>query len=84
MTFEEYPEHVHLKSVRDQSQAIGNFIEWLEENNMAICEFNPRTNFDSYTPTRTSTTKLLALHFEVDLDRLEDEKRAMLDELGGT
>lgn len=77
----DYPEHLKLKAVQDQSQRIGDFIEWLGENDMAVCAFDPKPNYDNYTPTREPITKLLGRFFEIDLDKLEDEKRAMIDEM---
>jgi hypothetical protein len=72
-----YPEHEKLKAVKDRSQAIGEFIEWLEESKrMCICYREE----GGYWPTGTPINKLLAEHFEIDLDRLEDEKRQMLRE----
>jgi len=71
----DYPEHEKLKAVKDRSQAIGKFIEWLEtDKRMAICH----NDGQGYWPTGTPITKLLAEHFEIDLDRLEDEKRQMM------
>lgn len=32
----QYPEHAKLKRVQDQSQVIGDFIEWLNRNNYSI------------------------------------------------
>lgn len=33
-----YPEHEKLKAIKDQSQAIGEFIEWLKSQGYYICE----------------------------------------------
>ena len=74
----DYPEHEKLKAIKDRSQAIGEFIEWLGDNDMAVCEFSGG-NVDRWWPTGQPINKLLARYFEIDLDRLEDEKLAMLD-----
>ena len=76
----DYPEHKKLKVVKDRSQAIGDFIEWLGARGMAVCDFDPTYLRDNYVPTRIPINKLLAEYFEIDLDRLEEEKLAMLDE----
>jgi len=74
-----YPEHRKLREIKDKSQCIGEFIEWLNEEGMTVCEWSPG-NIDNWNPTSTSTNRLLARFFEIDLDKLEEEKLAMLDE----
>jgi hypothetical protein len=76
----EYPEHDKLHAVKDQSQAIGSFLDWLQN------ERKPRTvlaihEWDEWVPTNERIEALLAEYFEIDLKKLEEEKRAMLDEL---
>lgn len=81
----DYPEHEKLTVIRPQSQAVGEFIEWLRQNGMTICTYETGANADryggEYVPIRESRDKLLARHFEIDLDVIETEKRAMLAEL---
>src|SRR6266516_6765252 len=109
-----YPEHEKLKAVKDASQAIGEFIEWLGENGYHICERQdtdgpvekvinvPRSdskrsdrlgesfcrlleavadNACIYWPTtKRLPNALLAEYFGINERKLDDEKRAMLDE----
>lgn len=65
-----FPEHEKLKLVADKSQVIGEFVGWLETKGIWL-ESNARR-----TP---AITQLLAEFFEIDLDVIETEKRAMLD-----
>ncbi|RWR30466.1 hypothetical protein D2T29_12405 [Sinirhodobacter populi] len=76
------PEHEKLKAIKPLSQAIGIFIEWLGQNGMTICSEN-RSPYrpDEYVPIQRTTEKLLADHFEIDLNRLAAEKEAMLEEV---
>lgn len=76
----EFPEHDKLKQIKEESRAIGEFIEWLEENGYSICEYDD-ANFDNYYRTPKSTEQLLAMHFNIDLNKIEQEKRAMLEKL---
>jgi hypothetical protein len=72
-----YPEHDKLAEVADQSQAIGEFIDWLsKEKGMHLYRYLK----GAVCPVETnlSIQSLLAEFFEIDLKRLEDEKRAML------
>ena len=60
------PECEKLKAVVSQSQPIGAFLEWLEEIH------------DVRLPGG-SVNELLAEYFEIDLDKVEVERRALLD-----
>lgn len=79
----EYPECEKMAAVKDQSQKIGEFIEWLRsEKDWEICEWWGKLNHGgSYSPARFSTENLLAEFFNIDLDKVEKERRQMLDEL---
>lgn len=67
-----YPEHEKMKKVHEASQAIGEFLEFLESKGFTI-ERNEMTyrNFNG----------LLAEFFDVDLKKIELEKRAMLTDI---
>lgn len=71
-----YPEHEQLALVQSRSQAVGDFIEWLGQNQMAICTWIDRR--DEWVAVGMGRDKLLALHFGIDLDRLEAEKRDII------
>ena len=89
----QYPECEKMKSVRDESQTIGEFLEWLFDekgyrlgfyhthdgetcNKHSDCGMvenymNPVVGF--------SIEYILAEYFKIDLKKVEEEKRAMLD-----
>ncbi len=92
----EYPEHEKLKAIKPQSQAIGEFLEWLwskknielaikhqhgvsclDEHERIRCGYSS----GEYMPAFEDTRKILAEFFEIDEEKLEVEKRAMLKEL---
>ncbi len=100
-----YPEHDKLHAVKHQSQACGEFIDWLESKkglHLAYyhkhgpqCpgwdEGRQRLNRRSPPPhcefrenellsSNHNLKKLLAEFFEIDLNKLEDEKLQLLDE----
>jgi len=76
----EYPEHEKLHKVKRESQAIGEFIEWLNGQGVHLCRIPPE--FDhTYYPIHRSIEELLAEHFGINLDEIEREKRHMLDEI---
>ncbi len=67
-----YPEHDKLKAVRDQTQAAGEFLDWLRSNGFALIQ---RQNPD--WPVQP-TDELLAAWQGIDLAELEREKRRMI------
>lgn len=76
----DYPEHDKLHAVKDKSQAIGEFVEWLQEQGIHLASWHNGTQL---RPWHESIEDLLARHFEIDLAKLEAEKRAMLDKIRG-
>jgi len=83
-----YPEHEKLKEVQDQSQIIGEFLEWLRSK-YELCEFKDECSecmdcgetVEGYYPINFNIEKILANYYEIDLDKLEQEKRKMLESL---
>ncbi len=62
-TYPKTPELDRMKLVRDDSQTIGNFIEWLSENNMCIA----KEDSNKLYAIHTSIEKLLAEYYDIDL-----------------
>jgi len=100
----DYPEHDKLQAISDRSQAIGEFLEWLqdkgvflaqdfkwedEEPTMASLGLEPehpryrtiKIKRGAIVPWPHNKTKTLAEFFGINLVLIEDEKRAMLDEI---
>jgi hypothetical protein len=75
-----YPQLALMESVQVSSQAIGEFIDWLGENGMVICTSERGLRGSQFYPVLDSTEKLLARHFEVDLNVAERERRHVLAE----
>lgn len=61
-----------------ESQAIGNFVEWLHENKMYIAKYGNNTQLFEIDE---SIEQLLARYFEIDLRAAESERRAILQSL---
>ena len=105
MVKHEYPEHEKLAKIKEQSQAIGEFLEWLESKHRSICKWqegiteadriidafatahgkgNPDINEEperGWFPICQSIEKTLAEFFNIDLNKLEQEKRQILEEI---
>lgn len=75
----DYPEHEKLHRVKQESQAQGQFLEWLDSEGYILCQFEGLHN--EWIPVRITAEKLLARYHRIDLEKLESEKRAMLEEL---
>ena len=81
-----YPECEKLSQVRDKSQVIGEFLDWLVcEKEISLVRFTDRDTDDPDDPgyefINTSIERLLAEFFEIDLNKVEKEKCTMLGEL---
>jgi hypothetical protein len=73
-----YPEHKKLSLVVEESQAIGEFLDFgLAGQGLVLTEYSE----DHLLPTSKSITSILAHYFEIDQDKIDKEKRQMLNEL---
>lgn len=72
-----YPEHEKLEKVSDQSQAIGDFVEWLQSK-YSICKYDEKRFGGTWWPVTLDLQRTLAEYFGIDLQQLEFEKRLML------
>lgn len=73
----ECPECEKLTRVSEESNKIGNFLDWLAEKNIVLAIYETRDEL--LYPLRKSFEKLLAEYFEIDLNKVEQERRALLD-----
>lgn len=84
MSFEddEYPELTKMGKVQEQSQIIGEFIE---ESGWVLAEWsNIETEYGGYEklmPVSLSIEQILARYFNIDLQAVERERRAILDSI---
>ena len=76
-------------AVNEKSQAIGEFLEWLQEEKgysirerLTLVEDRPAWDYQvevtEWLPIKQSIEGLLAEYFEIDLAQVEAEKRAIL------
>lgn len=78
-----YPEHEKLKSVKRESEIVQSFIDWLfDETNMLICEFDQDGDWyeGRYPQVRLTREQIMAQYFDIDLQKLSEEKDAILDD----
>lgn len=75
-----YPEHDKMMAVSRESQAIGEFLDnGLREQGLMLAQ-RDADNGRLHIATK-GIQEILADYFEIDLAVIEQEKRAMLEEL---
>lgn len=94
----ECPECERLHEVAPESQKIGEFLEWLKcHKGLMLAKYHTHSDgcydddddrvcgyrSDDLEPVHNPTEKLLAEYFKIDLDKVENERRALLDYLRG-
>jgi hypothetical protein len=80
---EKYPQHEKLLKISDASQAQGEFLDWLINEQKFVL-----ARYETLEPTRSERLvhanpqidQLLAQFHEIDYEALEAEKRAMIAE----
>lgn len=75
-----YSEHEKMAKVAEHSQEIGRFLdEFLPSKGIHLAEVSTERYRDGeFVSTHQSITSLLAEFYEIDLKKIEQEKRAML------
>lgn len=76
MDHTEYPECEKLASLRYERSTLSDFFEWLGNQGMFLHRYEGDS--DRPWPITTSTDRLIMQFLEIDEDRLEQERRAML------
>jgi len=82
----EYPEHEKLSKVKDTIDAVGDFMDWINNGRkhpMCLFSWHPpeveEIGFGSWSPSTIPISTLLAEYFGVDTTALENEKKTMLE-----
>jgi hypothetical protein len=80
------PELDRRSKILGESHKIGEFLDWLNQRGIHLATYE---EWDEYrdpmlTPLTVSYERLLADYFEIDLQRVEAERRAILEHLRRT
>lgn len=76
----QYPECEKMAAIRDKSQVIGEFLEWAEETqDFCMCMYSGYGH--EYIPINMTKEILLAKFFNIDLNKVEKERRQILDRI---
>lgn len=84
-----YPECEKMLEIREESQSIGQFLDWLQSDRRVIlseycadveCQFCEESE-ERLMSVKLNMETLLAEYFNVDLEKVEKEKLTMLEKL---
>lgn len=79
-----YPEHEKLKKVKDEKNLIGDFLDWLRsDTDRVIAEYVDVGEFEDerLMVKSESISDILADYYDIDQEKLEQEKQQMLESL---
>jgi hypothetical protein len=71
-----YPECDKLSSVSVESQIIGEFLDWCNMQGVHLATYYEERGL---VADHRSITQILADYYDIDLDKVEEEKRKLLD-----
>ncbi len=74
-----YPEHDKLRAMCKDSQLLHNFLEFAAERDVHLSRYANEHELD--TMSQRDEDALLAEFTGVDMNKVEEEKRAMIEEL---
>ena len=77
-----YPEHEKLSKVKEESQFLGEFLEWSQSKGMFLATRQERSEHNDYEGiivVNKSINTLLSEFLDIDLVKLENEKLHMLE-----
>jgi hypothetical protein len=76
----EYPEHYKMLACTEERNAVGDFLDWLQEQQYVIAE-QEQGSWRNLVRVRNSIEDWLALYLGIDMEKIEAEKRQMLVEV---
>jgi len=79
----ETPEINKMLMVQPESQAIGQFLEWLGTKGYAIGKYETVEGYlsEQFVPDLRPINQMLAEYYEIDLTKVDTEQRAILEAL---
>ena len=80
-----YPESEKWRYANERAIHTRDFMEWLQgEKNVTLVTDHPELTGDfEYMPLNTSMDDLMMEYHEIDKDKLETERQAMLEAISG-
>lgn len=79
-----YEEHEKLKKQKEFHSHVCEFVEWLESQGYEFCKVDTSRQSLTIVPYLSfKPDKIIAEFFEIDAQKLEEEKRQMIEEMRG-
>ena len=77
----ETPELNKQRAILPQAHAVGDFFDWLEEQSIVLCQVSTEGLIwgEDCRPIGTLKLQLIANYFDIDLEKCDDERQAILD-----
>jgi hypothetical protein len=72
-------EHEKMAKIKDNAQVIGEFLEWLNDKGITLCRLGDP--YGQFFPDGVHIEDRLAEYYGIDLNKIEKEKRAMLEDM---
>lgn len=79
MKYPATPELDKMQEVKEESQKLGAFLDWLESSGRVLCNYIENEYSDEYRPVRDSIEEILSYYFDIDLKKAEKEREAILE-----
>jgi len=78
-----YPECEKLEKVSEESQKIGAFLDWLQnETKYIIAEYSDDEEGEALLfPIHKAIEQILAEYFKIDLNKVEKERKQILEDI---
>lgn len=66
-------------NVHEDAVTINQWMDFLSHKGLTLCTVDEKT--ETFLPTMEMRDNLVAEHFDIDLNKLEEERRKLLDEI---
>lgn len=74
------PECDKLAAARPQAQVVGDFLTWLQDEGIELATWGENDDGDeALLPLHYNIEPLIAKFLDIDLNKVENERRAILD-----
>ncbi len=77
----DFPEHEKLEALKGRNNTVGQFLDWLSEEGIELAMWSK--DAEELWPHHESAPSLIARHFRISENKLEEEKQQMLEQLRG-
>lgn len=77
----QYPEHAKLKQVHEETQWLGEFLDWLGRQGIILAVYTDRDYLVPAPARNNGIQSILAEYKNIDLRKIDSEKKTMLEQM---